>query len=722
MKHIYYKNDFAVEITLLNASGEVVAPPEWEWHIEFTDGRRKYICSVDKGNANVVGNTIMCYLDNHKFCCGEIGYKFVQAIPDLNYLDGFQNLITPKALPIELWEQESDNDVNIQSSVVPAYVVYDAYMTAKANGYAGTAEEFYDALNHIVDIDKKEAERVEAEANRVTAEQQRADNFVAMESALTTATSKANTATTKAEEASKRADNSATETSQARVQATIAANGANAAAAQATQAMEKTNTATELANTATANANASAVNAGNAATEANEAAKNANDATEKAKTATTAAEQSAERANTAADNADVATSNATTATNQATTATKRANDISADLEAKREADYWRGAKGEKGDDGVSPTVSTSKIGKVTTIEITDAQGTHTATVNDGESVEVVQSTGNSTTSVMSQKAVSDALSNVYTKSESDAMFVRGEVLYEDYYYPNMGETTDKVNFTDSTEILQPTKFIGEYTDASGQKYNCVFECESFPDWFDFSERECYPYGNGMSTAKPFFKNYTIDNGELVYNFISMQNIDISKKLPYFTDNVGLKKIDDNHFNLYTAKNGVYEFTAFDKGNVDCSLFAFSPVTYNPIYDVDDCKLVRITLTGNIQSPSRYSSLLDASCDVGLIGYNKKQVLYGDEYVEIEIDKNNNRWRQVKSGYSMFYRSNKSQNWDTNRPESYESECRCLWKNIPNGTFQKICMINNKVCYSFTLWPNPATLLLMGCKIKIEKLA
>lgn len=398
MIHIYYKNDFAVEITLLNASGEVVTPPEWQWHIEFTDGRRKYICSVDKGNAKVVGNTIMCYLDNHKFCCGEIGYKFVQAIPDLNYLDGFQNLITPKALPIELWEQESDNDVNIQSSVVPAYVVYDAYLTAKANGYTGTAEDFYDALIHIVDINKKEAERVEAEANRVKAEQQRVENFVAMESALTTATSKANTATSKAEEASKRADNSATAASQARVQATLAANGANAAAAQATQAMEKTNEATE-------NANNSAVNATNATTEAKEATKSANDATEKAKTATTTTEQSAERANTAADNADVATSNATTAT-------KRANDISADLEAKREADYWRGAKGEKGDDGVSPTVTTSKTGKVTTIEITDTQGTHTATVNDGESVEVVQSTGNSTTLVMSQKAVSDIIGNI----------------------------------------------------------------------------------------------------------------------------------------------------------------------------------------------------------------------------------------------------------------------------------------------------------------------
>ena len=682
MKHIYYKNDFAVEITLLNASGEVVAPPDWQWHIEFTDGRRKYICSVDKGNAKVVGNTIMCYIDNHKFCCGEVGYKFVQAIPDLNYLDGFQNLITPKALPIELWEQESDNDVNIQSSVVPAYVVYDAYMTAKANGYTGTAEEYYNALNHIVDINKKESERVEAEANRVTSEQQRVENFAAMESALTTATTKANTATT----------------------------------------------------------------------------------------------------------------NATQATKQATTATKRANDISADLEAKREADYWRGAKGEKGDkgdtgakgdrgerglqgvqgvkgdDGVSPNVKTSKAGKVTTIEITDAQGTHTATVNDGDSVEVVQSTGNSTTSVMSQKAVSDALSTkvgkteldsyatkeyvqtnapretkesieeklgawfeddggeadgeVYTKSESDARYLRGEVLYEDYYYPNMGETTDMVRFSDSTQILQPTKFIESYTDADGATWSNVFECESFPDWFDFAERECYPYGNGYSTGYLFIHNFTVENNGLVYDFYSLQNNNIGQKLPYYAskDGLGLKKIDATHFKVYTLKNGTTEFTEMDKAHVDCSLFAFSPVTYNPIYDVDDCKSVRITLTGNIKSPSRYSSLLNGSCDVGLIGYTNRQVLYGDEYVEIEIDKNNNRWRQVKSGYSMFYRSSNSQNWSANKPESYESECRCLWSNIPNGTVQKICMINNKVCYSFAHWSNPLTILQMGCKIKIEKLA
>ena len=314
--------------------------------------------------------------------------------------------------------------------------------------------------------------------------------------------------------------------------------------------------------------------------------------------------------------------------------------------------------------------------------------------------------------------------DAYTKAESDARYLRGEVLYEDYYYPNMGETTDKVNFTDSTQILQPTKFIESYTDADGTTWSNVFECENFPDWFEFSDKACYPYGNGYSTGYLFLHNFAVENNGLVYDFHSLQNNNIGQKLPYYADKngLGLKKIDDTHFKVFTNKNSTTEFTAMNKANVDCSLFAFSPVTYNPIYDVDDCKSVRITLTGNIQSPSRYQSLLDGSCDVGLIGYYHRQVLYGDEYVEIEIDKNNNRWRQVKSGYSMFYRSGYSQNWSANKPESYESECRCLWSNIPNGTVAKICMINNKVCFAFTHWSNPLTILLMGCKIKIEKLA
>ncbi len=43
-----------------------------------------------------------------------------------------------------------------------------------------------------------------------------------------------------------------------------------------------------------------------------------------------------------------------------------------------------GKDGSPGKDGVSPTVAVSKSGKVTTVTITDANGTKTATINDGE--------------------------------------------------------------------------------------------------------------------------------------------------------------------------------------------------------------------------------------------------------------------------------------------------------------------------------------------------
>lgn len=314
--------------------------------------------------------------------------------------------------------------------------------------------------------------------------------------------------------------------------------------------------------------------------------------------------------------------------------------------------------------------------------------------------------------------------DAYTKAESDARFVRGEVIYEDYYYPNMGETTDNVNFTDSTEILQPTNFIESYTDADGTTWDNVFECEKFPDWFNFADKACYPYGNGNSTGYLFFHNFTVDHNELIYDFYTLQNNNIGQKLPYYADRngLGLKKIDATHFKVYTTKEGTREFTAMNKTNIDCSLFGFSSFVYYPIYDIDDCSLVRITLTGNIQSPSRFSTLLSGSSDIGLFGFSNRQVLYGDEYVEIEIDKKNARWRQIKSGYSMFYRSNYSQNWNANKPESYESECHCLWSKIPSHQQEKICMINNKVCYAFSNKSNPRTILQMGCKIKIEKLA
>lgn len=42
----------------------------------------------------------------------------------------------------------------------------------------------------------------------------------------------------------------------------------------------------------------------------------------------------------------------------------------------------------KGRDGISPTVSVNKVGRVTTITITDANGEHVATIEDGSVADV----------------------------------------------------------------------------------------------------------------------------------------------------------------------------------------------------------------------------------------------------------------------------------------------------------------------------------------------
>lgn len=137
----------------------------------------------------------------------------------------------------------------------------------------------------------------------------------------------------------------------------------------------------------------------------------------------------------------------------------------------------QGVQGVKGDDGVSPTVSTSKTGKVTTIEITDAQGTHTATVNDGESVEVVQSTGTSETAVMSQKASTMAFA-ANTPSGDPAHFLyesAGAKWNADTGLWTLGSysdlTTEEIRYAFANKVTYFGTGYGLYHDY---KCRCIF--------------------------------------------------------------------------------------------------------------------------------------------------------------------------------------------------------------------------------------------------------
>ena len=104
------------------------------------------------------------------------------------------------------------------------------------------------------------------------------------------------------------------------------------------------------------------------------------------------ARTAAEAANEAAASVEDAKTAAESAAASATTAASNAQSVADTVQAKLDAGEFKGDKGDKGDtgatgadgaDGISPTVSTSKADGVTTVTITDRDGTHTATINDG---------------------------------------------------------------------------------------------------------------------------------------------------------------------------------------------------------------------------------------------------------------------------------------------------------------------------------------------------
>ena len=81
-----------------------------------------------------------------------------------------------------------------------------------------------------------------------------------------------------------------------------------------------------------------------------------------------------------------ALSDVTTAVGSANTAANNAQTVADTVQAKLDNGDFVGATGSAGPtgaDGVSPTVAVSKTGKVATVTITDKDGEHTFTVNDG---------------------------------------------------------------------------------------------------------------------------------------------------------------------------------------------------------------------------------------------------------------------------------------------------------------------------------------------------
>lgn len=98
----------------------------------------------------------------------------------------------------------------------------------------------------------------------------------------------------------------------------------------------------------------------------------------------------------------------------------------AQAKASGEFDGTDGTSGKDGSDGVSPTVAVSKSGKVTTVSITDKNGTKTATINDGTdgSNGSDGKDGTSVTVKSVSESTEDGGSNVVTFSDGKSVTIK----------------------------------------------------------------------------------------------------------------------------------------------------------------------------------------------------------------------------------------------------------------------------------------------------------
>lgn len=131
--------------------------------------------------------------------------------------------------------------------------------------------------------------------------------------------------------------------------------------------------------------------------------------------------------------------------------------------------------GKDGADGVSPTVTTSKSGKVTTIKITDKNGTKTATINDGaDGANGTNGTnGKDGTSVTITKITESSASggtNTVTFSDGKTLSIKNGKDGKDGEGGSGGIGNDPIVIGDSDG--QHTKVdIGSITLAEGEEYH-----------------------------------------------------------------------------------------------------------------------------------------------------------------------------------------------------------------------------------------------------------
>ena len=197
----------------------------------------------------------------------------------------------------------------------------------------------------------------------------------------------------------------------------------------------------------------------------------------------------------AIDDAEEATQNAETATSEANTATGRANAISADLENKRDTDYYRGAKGDTGN-GIASLVKTGTSGLVDTYTVTMTNGdTTTFEVTNGANGQT-GATGNGIASIT--KTSTAGLVDTYTVLFTDGTTTTFNIT--NGAKGDKGDTGDTGNGIASVTKTSTSGLVDTYTVLFTDGNSTTFTVTNGADGQDGATGQTGATGNGIASV------------------------------------------------------------------------------------------------------------------------------------------------------------------------------------------------------------------------------
>ena len=182
---INYKEDFELVVELL-AGDKPYKLGDEDFRIDFivmasryTVGRTGGVCE----RCSVDGNKIRCFMDSHGLPPGELRAEVKVNTPDPNYADGKRLNVAIAEGMVVLVKDNTHFDGAVVKANIPVALI-DAYQLAKAHGYKGTIDEYYATFTEIGhlkenikgtldEMTKAEKRRADAETERAKAETER---------------------------------------------------------------------------------------------------------------------------------------------------------------------------------------------------------------------------------------------------------------------------------------------------------------------------------------------------------------------------------------------------------------------------------------------------------------------------------------------------------------------------------------------------------------------